>query len=253
LRVVRRSEFSAAGNPVVEGLPREIQVKTSPIAKDGGKIELNVANMNTPTGVFTFYARVPVKQKRLRNAKAIAVAEAEATRFEQLVSETSEQAASVTEAEKPQADRRVQEAKRLKAEADKRVKEIREANKEREYTFELISTPVRLRIHDTPVRLSTEGGEIFLKKGGKVAAALSVERRFGFDDKVDVALGTSSKVPGLTVPQVTIVKGESTGLLELTANDQPRPGRYNIPLVGRLRFNNLNLEAKSVLTVRIEE
>jgi hypothetical protein len=253
LRTTRREDFAPAGNAVVQGLPSQVQVKTGPVNNDGGKIELTLANAQIATGTHTFYARVPVKQKRLRNAVAIAAAEADVKRFGDLVEAKSKQAANVTEAEKPQADQRLKEAQRLKADADKRLNDARNANKERDYTFELIAPPARVVIHATPIRLSAEPSSIVLRRGEKVAVTVELERRFGFDDKVDLVLAPSPQVPGLAAKQVTIAKDQSSGALDIVASDQVAVGKYDAQLLGRLKFNNVNLEERLPLIIRIKE
>jgi hypothetical protein len=252
LKLAKRAEFAPAGNPVVDGLPREVQTKPTQITDANAKVELNLANTQIRPGTYTFCVRAPVKQKRVRNAAAIAVAEAEVTRLAQIVKEKTLQAGQVTEAEKAQAEQLLKEAQRLKSEADRRLTDVTNANKEREFTYELNSTPVRIRVQPTPITITTKPADVTVRKGEKASVEIVVERKFGFDDKVDIALAPPPGLGGVTAQPISIAKGQMSGTIEITANDQARPGEHAFRLLGKLKFNNVSLEEKYPLMVKVE-
>jgi hypothetical protein len=252
LKLAKRAEIAPAGNPVVDGLPKEVQAKPTQITAANAKVELNLANTQIRPGTYTFCVRAPVKQKRVRNAAAIASAQAEVTRLGQLVKEKILQVGQVTEAEKPQAEQLLKEAQRLKSEADKRLTDITNANKERDFTYELNSTPVRIRVRPTPITITTKPESVTVRKGEKVSVKVAVERKFGFDDKVDVSLAPPPGLGGVAAQPIAIAKGQTNGTIEITANDQARPGEHAFRLMGKLKFNNVNLEEKHLFMVNVD-
>jgi hypothetical protein len=252
IQLEKRADFAPAGNPVVDGLPREVQTKPTQITDAEAKVELNLANTQIRPGAYTFCVRAPVKQKRVRNAAAIAAAKAEVTRLAQVVKEKTEQAGQVTQAEKAQAEQVLKEAQRLKSEADRRLADVTDANKEREFTYELNSTAVRVRVRPTPITITTKPAGVFVRKGEKVSMEVTVERKFGFDDKVDIALASPPGLGGVSAPPISIAKGQTSGTMEIAANNQARPGEHSFRLLGKLKFNNVSLEEKCPLMVKVE-
>jgi hypothetical protein len=252
LKVAKRAEFAPAGTPVIDGLPREVQVKSTQITDANAKVELSFANTQIRPGAYTFCVRAPVKQKRVRNAAAIAAAQAEAIRLAQIVKEKTEQIGQVTEAEKAQAEVSLKEAQRLKSEADKRLTDITNTNKEREFTYELSSTPVKIRVRPTPIAITTNPAHVTVRKGAKASVEVIVERKYGFDDKVDITLVPPPGIGGVAAPPISVAKGQTNGTVEITANDQANPGEHAFELSGKLKFNNVSLEQKHALMIEVE-
>ena len=78
-----------------------------------------------------------------------------------------------------------------------------------------------------------------------------VERKFGFDDKVDVTLAPLPGVGGIAAQPISIAKGQTSGTIEITANDQSQPGEHAFRLLGKLKFNNVSLEEKYPIMVNV--
>lgn len=137
--------------------------------------------------------------------------------------------------------------------ADSDLKNVTNLNKTADINLYVTSTPVKLRVHSHPLKInapSTAPGKLQPEKTLEVP--VSIERLYGFDDKVDVEFETPSGVKGLSVQRVSIDKGKNEAKLTFKAGKDLTPGTHTGTLKFKLRFNNVSLEAEHPLTVEAE-
>ncbi len=82
---------------------------------------------------------------------------------------------------------------------------------------------------------------------------VTVQRRFGFDDKIDLTLAAPAGVASVSAAPVSLGKGQPTATVEIAANDQARPGSYAFTLIAKMKFNNVNVEEQRPLTIQVKE
>ena len=78
--------------------------------------------------------------------------------------------------------------KAAKAAADKRLAAVKKAQAAKDVLVAIISTPIKLRVHNTPVAVNVGEDAGAVKQGEKKEVAFAIERKFGFEDKVDVTI-----------------------------------------------------------------
>jgi len=151
------------------------------------------------------------------------------------------------------ADAVLKRAQEAKSAADKQLDEAKKANNPADKDAAFISTPVRLRIVDTPLKLTAAAPASPLKQGEKVEIPLSIERLYGFDERVEVALELPNNVKGLEIQKVTLAKEQSDGKFEVIANKDATPGEHTVTVRARGKFNNVDVQASQPLVIKIEE
>ena len=145
------------------------------------------------------------------------------------------------------------QANQLKQTADKRVNDTKQQNQPKDVQFALASTPVKLRIHSHPFKVTATppGGPV--KQGEKQELPVKVERLFGFADSVELTLEPPQGVQGLAAEKVTLNKDQGDGKLQVAAAANATPGQHNCTLRVRGRFNNIQVDSTTPVTVAVEE
>lgn len=257
IRLTRRGDFKDAVKLVAVGLTQ--QMKPKDVTLDGdkaeAKFELALNQQNIRPGSYTFYMKGETKRKYARNPEAVAVAEAEQKRLAEMLKAINDEIKSATEAKNEAALKAAQEklkqATECKTQCDKRLDDAKKANATKDVPLALISTPVRLRINPSPLKLSAGSVDAPLKAGDKQAIPVNLERLYGFADQVELTLEPPAGVQGLSAEKLTLKKEDSQGKLELTAAANATPGTHLCNLRAKARFNNVQVESSVPVSVVI--
>ncbi|MCA9069936.1 MAG: hypothetical protein KDA84_13480, partial [Planctomycetaceae bacterium] len=136
--------------------------------------------------------------------------------------------------------------------ADAELKSVTAKNKTADINLYVTSTPVKLRVHPHPLKITapSTAGKLLPEKTLEVPVA--IERLYGFDDKVDIEFVPPSGVKGISVQRVSIDKKAKEAKLTFKAGKDLTPGTHAGTLKFRLRFNNVSLEAEQPLTIEAE-
>lgn len=137
--------------------------------------------------------------------------------------------------------------------ADAALKSVTAKNKTADINLYVTSTPVKLRVHSHPLKInapSTAAGKLQPEKTLEVP--VSIERLYGFADKVDIEFTPPSGVKGISVARVSIDKNKKDAKLTFKAGKDLTPGSHTGTLKFRLRFNNVTLEAQQPITIQAE-
>src|SRR5207248_2040020 len=173
IKIVRRGDFKDAVKLAAVGLTQQMRPKDVTLDGDKGeaKFELALNQQNIRPGSYTFYMKGETKRKYSRNPEAVAAAEAEQKRIAEMIKAINDEIKSATEAKNEAALKAAQdklkEASQLKTQCDKRVDDVKKANQPKDLAFALISTPIKLRIHSSPLKLTPAMTTAALKEGAK--------------------------------------------------------------------------------------
>src|SRR6185369_6214967 len=121
---------------------------------------------------------------------------------------------------------KLKQATEVKSQCDKRVDDAKKTNQAKDVPIALISTPVRLRIHSGPFKLSAGALAGPLKQGDKQTVAVNLERLYGFADQADLTLELPPGVQGVSAQKLTLKKDEAEGKLEVLAASDATPGTH---------------------------
>lgn len=144
------------------------------------------------------------------------------------------------------------QAEDLKKQADNRVKNEKNRNKPKDVTLSVVSSPVRVRVERYPIKPEIKSpGKI--KQGQKVEVPVSIQRKYGFNDNVDIDFELPGGVRGISGKRLRIDKGKNAGKLALSINKDATPGKHRANLEMRFRFNNVTLELNEPFEFEVEK
>jgi hypothetical protein len=258
IKISRRGDFKDAVKLAPVGLSQQMRPKDVTLDGDKGeaKFELALNQQSIRPGSYTFYMKGESKRKYSRNPEAVAAAEAEQKRVADMIKSINDEIKSATEAKDEAALKVAQEklkaATDLKSQCEKRLDDVKKASQPKDVPIALISTPIRLRIHPSPLKLSFDAASGAMKPGGKQEFAVNLERLYGFADQVELTLEPPSGVQGLAVEKTTLKKDESQSKLQVTAAENATPGKHACTLRARGRFNNVQVETTATVNVTVE-
>lgn len=259
IHLTRRGDFKDAVKLVAIGLTQ--QMKPKDVTLDGdkadAKFELALNQQNIRPGSYTFYMKGETKRKYARNPEAVVAAEAEQKRVAEMIKAINDEIKSATEAKNEialkAAQDKLKQATECKTQCDKRLDDAKKANQTKDVPLALISTPVRLRINPSPLKLSAGSLAAPLQPGSKQDLAVNLERMYGFADQVELTLEPPAAAQGLTAQKLTLKKEESQGKLELAAADNSTPGTHTCTLRAKARFNNVQVESTTSIPITIQK
>jgi hypothetical protein len=257
IKISRRGDFKDPVKLAAVGLSQQMRPKDVTLDGDKGeaKFELALNQQSIKPGSYTFYMKGETKRKYSRNPEAVAAAEAEQKRLAEMIKAINDEIKSATEAKDDAALKAAQDklkqATELKTQCEKRLDDVKKASQPKDVPIALISTPVRLRIHSSPLKLSAEPIAA-LQAGGKQELAVKLERLYGFADQVELTLEPPSGVQGLAMEKTMLKKDESQSKLQVVAADNATPGQHACTLRARGRFNNLQVETTAAVNITIE-
>jgi len=186
-------------------------------------------------------------------AKAASAKEAAETKLTEVKAAAAAAEAAKVEAEK-QAAAGAEELKHvqaLKTATDKRVDAVKKANAPKDLAFVAISTPVRVRIVNSPLELTATAPAKAVKQGGMVEVPTSIKRLYGFADKVDLVLEVPKGVTGLAIKNFSLEKDQLEGKFDVTANDKATPGDHTVTIKAKAKFNAVDVETTMQLVLKV--
>jgi len=257
INITRRGDFKDAIKLVAMGVAQPMRPKDVTLAADAkeGKLEIALNQQNLKPGAYTFYLRGESKRKYARNPDAVAAAEAEQKRLTEMLAAVADEVKSTTEAKDETALKAAQakqkEAEKLKTQADKRLDDAKKANQPKDVNFALISTPIKLRVHASPIEIKSAAVAGEMKPDSKQPLTVEIERRYGFVSDVELQLDPPGGVKGLSITKSTLAKDQTTGKVEISAAADATPGQHACTLRARGKFNNVQFETTAAVTVTV--
>ena len=146
---------------------------------------------------------------------------------------------------------KLKQVQALKAAADKNVAAVKKANAPKDLAFVAISTPVRVRIVDSPLEVTATAPAEAVMPGGKVEIATAIKRLYGFADKVDLTLEVPKSVTGLGIKNFSLEKDKLEGKFEVTAGDKTPPGDHTVTVKAKAKFNAVDVETSTTFVLKV--
>ena len=290
IKVARRLGFGEKFKLIAQNVPGEVKPGDLEINgdKSEGTLAVHITNAKAKVGLYNFYLRSDTKVKIPRNADAVARAEAEQKLIVAAVAQVAEElkaakaeldaaAKSAGEAAKSAKDgadeakkkaaeaeevRKKAEAKHKEIEeknkrvqaaktaADKKVTDVKKANEPKDLNFAIVSTPIQLRVVDTPLKIAA--GNAVVKAAAKIEVPVSLERLYGFADAVEITVEFPKGVAGLAVEKLSIAKDQKEAKLQLAATDKAPVGDHSITIRAKAKFNNIDVQASQQIVLKVE-
>ena len=224
VKVTRRTGGAGKCTLRPQNLPPKVTL--AEFAVEGDKSEATpelVVAPDAPLGEYTFWMLNESPIKWRPNPQSLTIAEAYAAK----VKAAAEDPAQV--AEKPKLD----EALKV---ANERVEQLKKSTVERDVTAYFPTTPLRLRILETPVR-ATPITAVTGAAGAEQQIDVKIERLFGFADAVDLSLAGKAPIEGLELPNVQIPAGMDAAKIVVKIPANASATSVNIPIKMDCKFN----------------
>jgi hypothetical protein len=255
-----------------------VNLKETVVKGNEGKYPFEATAQNFPAGIHTVYLTGTTKYKYKGDTEAVKKADEESKRLEEVVKQMAEKekqaqeelrkaqeaagkekenqsladTVKTAEAEVARLSALSKRAQQRKQETDKKLNDTKNKNKPRDVNIPFVSTPVRLHVVASPVTLKLDAPPT-LKQGDKTEVAATIEKKYDFDDRVDVTVEMPGGVTGISVKPLNIDKGKTDGKLELELAANATPGTHVLNVRTKLKFNNVNIDTTDELTLTIDK
>lgn len=186
-------------------------------------------------------------------ADALAKAQAAQQNVEetQKKAQESEQSKAAADAKFKEVEAKQARVQAAKQAADKKVADVQAANQPADINFAIFSTPIRLRIVETPLQLSVTAPPA-VKAGGTAEIPIGIQRLYGFAEQVELSCELPNGVTGLTVPNFALPKEQVEGKLALTVDGQATPGDHTLTIRAKAKFNDVEVQTVQAVAVKVE-
>jgi hypothetical protein len=277
IKVARHNGFAAALKFRAEDVPQNIQAKETDVAGADGEMEIALNRNDIQPGTYTFNLSGQTKIKYTRNPEGLKAAEDRFKELDEILKEFTEKvkqagdaarqaqeqanqkkddqaladAAKAADANAKALEEKRKQAENLRRQFEQELNQTRERSKERDLNYWVITSPVTLRIAPTPITVAAQS-PCNKKQGEKFQIPVTIERKYGFDDVVEVTLEAPGGVSGISAPQLKLEKGQNQGNLEVTFNENATAGMHTFILRGRVRYNNVQLDQTLPLALAVD-
>jgi hypothetical protein len=168
----------------------------------------------------------------------------------QAASETEETKAKL-QAEAAEAEQKLNAAKAALAQLEERLKQFAEINKPQDVAVYVVSTPVTLKITDTPLNLQLPEEPVGVASGASSNLDVAVVRHYEFADVVNLEVTVPESAKGLTVGASAIPADQSATPLKLNAAADAVAGTHTLLVRAKFKYNGHDMTVEKMLRVNI--
>jgi hypothetical protein len=147
---------------------------------------------------------------------------------------------------------KVKTGTQMKQQLDQRLAEVKKNAQPKDVTVSFVSTPIKLRIHKSPLKLELPPSLGTVKAGGKVEVMIPVTRLFNFKDAAEVNLNPPDNVAGLPKVKGMLAADQPTVKLEFAPQKNSPAGEYPVSIKLKGKFGTVNFETEGSSTIKIE-
>jgi len=260
--LTRRGSFKGDVEVVPEGLPRQLKLDPKRVSGDKEMFDLTFRNRPIPAGTYTFYLRGTGQFEFVRHAAEIDAAKSELKKLEQQIKALGEQLKVARSGEPPASEAakkdardqqrylatKLQIAEKSKEKTSRRLEKAQAASPSEKTQFGIMSKPIHIRIHPTPLKLQVESGTQAVERGQEFKLPVNIERRFGFGGPVTLKLAAKD---GVSAEQVLLSADKTATELVVRVDENAAAGDYECEVQAQVRHGNLNLTERSSFTLSV--
>lgn len=147
---------------------------------------------------------------------------------------------------------RLNQANQQKQQLEQRVSNVKKDNQSKDVQLALVSTPVRIRVTESPVKLTLGQASLAGKQGEKLELPVSIERLYGYAEGVEVTCELPNGLGGINVKKADLKKEEAQGKVELTLGNDAKVGEHVLTIRARARFNNVQCDTEQTVTLKVD-
>ncbi len=137
-----------------------------------------------------------------------------------------------------------------KVAAEKRLKEATATAKPKSINVVFFSQPLTVKIAAVPVQMTIDDPTLELRASQKLELNLKLNRQYGFDEEVKVAL-VGAEQSGIKAAEIAIPKDAAEVKLTLDAGPTPKVGEYQATLRAKMIWNGQPLQLDVPLLLKV--
>jgi hypothetical protein len=146
---------------------------------------------------------------------------------------------------------KTQRVTQYKQAIDKQVGDTKNANQPKDVNFAVISSPVIVRIHSSPIFIETASAQLDAAPGVHSELALKISRKFGFEGDIEAMVELPNGTKGVSIDKVTLGKDIVEAKLPCKIGGDAAPGDIAAKLKLKAKFNNLDVATEHPVLIRI--
>lgn len=139
-----------------------------------------------------------------------------------------------------------------KAAAEKRAAELAAAAQPKNVNVFESSMPVSLDIAAAPLDVAILSPATPLKAGTQVEVPLSLARKYGFADKVEIELLPPAGAKGVAAAKLELPANQARGKLVIVAAADAAVGLHALVVRAKLKFNGQDLQVEQIIPLVVE-
>lgn len=143
-------------------------------------------------------------------------------------------------------------AEQAKQQANQTLNQITEQAKPKNVNVAIYSTPVIIKIAESPVTITFPAPSVTVDQGGQIELPATIARLYGFAEEVELVL-VNENTRGVSADSLKLAKDQADGKLLLKAEKNAPPGERKLNVEARLKFNGQDLRQKAEFTVVVNE
>lgn len=150
------------------------------------------------------------------------------------------------------------------ATVEERIKSL-QGNKEAEATVKTLQAklatadvnasvwagPFTVRVNASPITLAAAEPAVALTRGGKSELTVKVERLYGFNEAVELAVALPGELKGISAQKLTIPAGQTEGKVAFESATDVPGGEWEVALSGISKWNGQESKVQIPLKVRL--
>lgn len=164
----------------------------------------------------------------------------------------ADEAKAKAEQEVVQLDAKIKQGQALKPPLDQKLNQVKAAAAPKDIAVSYVSTPVKLRVVSSPIKLEVPPLAAGVKPEAKLEIPVNIVRLFNFNEAVEVTLDPPAGVPGLQQLKATIPAGAAAGKAEITPQKNAPAGDHVFIVKAKGKFGNVNFETAGQVTIKVE-
>ena len=273
LEIARRTGLTGAVKLVASNLPNEVKPADIeiPADKSAGTLAIAVTNAKARPGLYHFYLRSDAKVKYSRNPESVTQAETDLKKLGEIIAQLTtavaerksaldalNKQASPAAAEKSAAEQahkdaeaKLKRATDLKTAEDKRLADLKKSTQPADVSVALISTPIHLRVVKSPLKLATSNSQVRVAKNAKSEVDVSLERKYGCSDSVELNIELPKDSSGITADKVTLAADQKSGKLVLSVAADAKSGTFALTVRAKAKFNGVDVDDSLPITLTV--
>ncbi|MEX2186237.1 MAG: hypothetical protein WD875_05570 [Pirellulales bacterium] len=143
-------------------------------------------------------------------------------------------------------------AEQAKQATNKAADDLNKAANPKNVNVAIYSTPVMIKIVNSPVTVSFPSPSVAVDQNGMVELPVKIERKYEFNDEVEIVL-VGDNARGVSAQSIKLPAGQNEGKLVLKADNGAAAGERTLNVETRCKFNGQNLQDRSEFRVVVNE